>query len=68
MFHVSYDIGYLLRRPDEELLMAVSGCTALEMRAALVCMQAAGKRHLVIGNCDHRARNGACLGHAEGKA
>jgi hypothetical protein len=64
-FHVGYDLSFLIRLPDEELLDAVKGGTASEMRAALVCMRAAGKTMLVPRECDRQDPEGRCLGHPE---
>lgn len=62
-FHVHFDIDHLQRQPDETLIGMLKGGTAVEMRAALVCLKAAGKVALVVGACDHQSRAGRCLGH-----
>jgi len=64
-FHVGFNLSHLIRLPDEQLLEAVKGGTASEMLAALVCMRASGKSTLVASECDHRDRDGRCLGHSE---
>ena len=67
-FHVSYDLDYLIRLPDADLLSAVSGGSAAEVRAALVCMKASGRTGIVVGPCDHQSGRGQCLGHEETNA
>lgn len=64
-FHVSYDLGYLIRLPDADLLSAVSGDSAAAVRASLVCMKASGRIGIVVGPCDHQSNQGQCLGHEE---
>lgn len=64
-FHVGFDLAYLIRLRDEQLLEAVKGGSASEMRAALVCMRASGKAMLMPRECDHQDREGRCLGHPE---
>lgn len=64
-FHVGFELSYLIRLPDEQLLEAVKGGTASEMRTALVCMRASGKSMLMPSECDNQDREGRCLGHPE---
>lgn len=64
-FHVSYDLDYLIRLPDEDLLSAVRGGSASAVRAALVCMKVSGRTGIVVGPCDHQSNHGQCLGHEE---
>lgn len=62
-FHVHIDIDHLQRQPDNLLIQMLKGGTAIEIRAALVCLKASGRSSLVIGECNHQSRAGVCLGH-----
>lgn len=60
---VSFDISFLIGLRDEDLLTAIKGGTAFELRAVLGVMRAAGREAIVVGDCDHQSRKGYCLGH-----
>lgn len=60
---VSYDISFLINLRDADLLTAVRGGTAFELRAMLGVMRAAGREAIVVDKCDHQSRQGLCLGH-----
>lgn len=63
-WHCHFDLDYLLSQGDDALAEMLQGGTPVEMRAALVCMKAAGKRFLVVGSCDRITVDGKCAGHA----
>ena len=62
-WHCHFPIDFLLKQDDARLAKTLKGGTPVELRAALVCMKAAGKRFLVIGDCDKVAPDGKCAGH-----
>jgi len=57
-------LDYLLSQEDTSLAEMLKGGTPVELRANLICMKAAGKRFLVVGECDKVAADGKCAGHA----
>lgn len=62
-YHIHIPIATLLAMSDVELAETLSPGTAVELRAMLVCMKAAGKTVFTGDNCDRQDADGACLGH-----
>lgn len=62
-FHCHFDIDHLQKQSDEMLLQMLKGGSAVEIRAALVCLKASGKSALVVGKCDNQSPVGTCNGH-----
>lgn len=66
-WHCHFELDYLLAQSDAMLAKMLKGGTPLEIRARLICMKAAGKRFLVVGECDHVGQDGKCAGHPAGE-
>ncbi|MBR8094542.1 MULTISPECIES: hypothetical protein [Burkholderia] len=62
-WHCHFEIDYLLAQSDAMLTEILNGGTPVEIRVHLICKKAAGKRFLVVGECDHVAQDGKCAGH-----
>ncbi|MEA3086368.1 MAG: hypothetical protein QOC89_4065 [Paraburkholderia sp.] len=64
-YHIHVPIATLLAMPGGELTGTLSSGTGPELRAMLVCMQAAGKAAFTGGDCDRQDRKGICRGHPQ---
>ena len=64
-YHIHIPIATLLAMPDDELTGTLTPGSGPELRAMLVCMQAAGKAAFTGGNCDRQDPKGICRGHLQ---
>lgn len=62
-YHIHIPIKTLLAMGDAELTKTLSPGAAVELRAMLVCMQAAGNTAFTGDNCDQQDARGICRGH-----
>jgi hypothetical protein len=62
-YHIHIPIATLMAMPDLELAETLSPGSAVELRAMLVCMKAAGKTVFTGDNCDRQDAQGTCVGH-----
>jgi hypothetical protein len=63
-WHSHFELDYLLSQADGMLGKMLKGGSPIELRVKLICMKAAGKAYLVVGDCDNVKPDGKCGGHA----
>lgn len=62
-WHCHFELDFLLSQSDRMLTTILKGGSPVKIRTKLICMKAAGKRFLAIGDCDRVGPDGKCSGH-----